>query len=259
MSVLQQDGALLPVEPWSVTTRFQPVASTGGVPLMHIVEHYGTPAYVVDEADVRERCRAFRTALPDAAILYAAKAFLCRAMVTWIRQEGLGLDVCSGGELAVARSVGFPAERIVLHGNAKTPHELLEAVEYGVGRIVVDNLAEITRLAALIPPGRQQKILLRAVPDIEAGAHAAVRTGGEGQKFGLSIASGDVAEAVDRVLRRPELEPAGLHCHLGSQIGAAEPYGRAVRVMVEQLARVRDTHGVVLPELDLVAVRPAPS
>ncbi|WP_344487301.1 diaminopimelate decarboxylase [Nonomuraea monospora] len=247
MHALHQDH----VEPWSATTRFQPVASTGGVPLMRIAERHGTPAYVVDEADVRERCRAFRAALPDATILYAAKAFLCRAMATWIRQEGLGLDVCSGGELAIARSVGFPAGRIVFHGNAKTPHELLEAVRYGVGRIVVDNLAEIVRLAALVPPGSRQKILLRVVPDIEAGACAAVRTGGEGQKFGLSIATGDLAAAVDRVLRRPELELAGLHCHLGSQIGAAEPYGRAVRVMVEQLARVRDTHGVVLPELDL--------
>ncbi|MFC4114494.1 diaminopimelate decarboxylase [Nonomuraea zeae] len=238
-------------EPWSATTRFHPYAATGGVPLMDVAERYGTPAYVVDEADLRGRCRAFRAALPDADILYAAKAFLCRAMATWIREEGLGLDVCSGGELAIARSVGFPAERIVFHGNAKTPHELLEAVEYGVGRIVVDNLAEIPRLAVLVPPGRRQKVLLRVIPDIEAGAHAAIRTGGEGQKFGLSIASGDAAAAVTRVLRQPELELVGLHCHLGSQIFAAEPYEQAARVMVEQLALVRDTYGIVLPQLDL--------
>ncbi|GAA3671381.1 diaminopimelate decarboxylase [Nonomuraea antimicrobica] len=253
--VLRRDpaGSRTPfaAEPWSATTRFQPVASTGGVPLMDIAERHGTPVYVVDETDVRARCRAFRTALPDADIVYAAKAFLCRAMATWIRQEGLGLDVCSGGELAIARSVGFPAERIVFHGNAKTPRELLDAVEYGVGRIVVDNLAEIPRLAGLVPPGRRQKVLLRVVPDIEAGAHASIRTGGEGQKFGLSIATGDAAAAVVRVLRQPELHLVGLHCHLGSQILAAEPYERAVRVMVEQLARIRDTYGIVLPELDL--------
>ncbi|WP_336206385.1 diaminopimelate decarboxylase [Nonomuraea sp. LPB2021202275-12-8] len=255
MCVLQQDQTghepQHAAEPWSATTHFGPVARTGGVPLMDIVERYGTPAYVVDETDVRERCRAFRAALPDADILYAAKAFLCRAMATWIRQEGLGLDVCSGGELAIARSVGFPAERIVFHGNAKTPQELVEAVDYGVGRIVVDNLAEIPRLAVLIPPGQRQKVLLRVVPDIAAGAHAAIRTGGEGQKFGLSIASGDAAAAVARVLRQPELELVGLHCHLGSQIRAGEPYEQAARIMIEQLARIRDTYGIVLPELDL--------
>ncbi|MGW0809841.1 diaminopimelate decarboxylase [Nonomuraea sp. NPDC002799] len=254
MCVLQQDQAgpeTSGAEPWSATTGFDPVARTGGVPLMDIAERYGTPAYVVDEADVRARCRAFRAALPDADVLYAAKAFLCRAMATWIRQEGLGLDVCSGGELAIARSVGFPAGRIVFHGNAKTPRELHEAVDYGVGRIVVDNLAEITRLAVLVPPGRRQDVLLRVVPDIEAGAHAAIRTGGEGQKFGLSIVSGDAAAAVVRVLRRPELRLVGLHCHLGSQIFAAEPYERAARLMVEQLAHIRDTYGIVLPQLDL--------
>ncbi|MEV0385473.1 diaminopimelate decarboxylase [Nonomuraea sp. NPDC050643] len=255
MCVLRQDQAAHEpppaAEPWSLTTRFRPVAATGGVPLMDIAERYGTPAYVVDEADVRGRCRAFRAALPDADILYAAKAFLCRAMATWIRQEGLGLDVCSGGELAIARSVGFPADRIVFHGNAKTPQELAEAVDYGVGRIVVDNLAEIPRLTALVPPGRRQQVLLRIVPDIEAGAHTAIRTGGEDQKFGLSIVAGDAAAAVARVLRQPELHLVGLHCHLGSQIFAAEPYERAVRVMVEQIARVRDTYGIVLPQLDL--------
>ncbi|MGW4959635.1 diaminopimelate decarboxylase [Nonomuraea sp. NPDC004186] len=238
-------------EPWSATTGFRPVAATGGVPLMDIVERFGTPAYVVDEADVRRRCRAFRAALPEADIRYAAKAFLCRAMATWIREEGLGLDVCSGGELATARSVGFPAERIVFHGNAKTPHELAEAVHYGVGRIVVDNLAEVARLAMLVPHGHRQKVLLRVIPDIEAGACAAIRTGGEGQKFGLSIASGDAAAAVARVLRQPELRLAGLHCHLGSQIHTTEPYEQAARVMVEQLAAIRDTYGIVLPELDL--------
>ncbi|MET7332701.1 diaminopimelate decarboxylase [Nonomuraea sp. NPDC005650] len=238
-------------EPWPATTGFRPVAATGGVPLMDIVERFGTPAYVVDEADVRGRCRAWRTALPDADILYAAKAFLCRAMATWIRQEGLGLDVCSGGELAIARSVGFPAERIVFHGNAKTPHELAEAVEYGVGRIVVDNLAEIPRLAMLVPPGSRQKVLLRIIPDVEAGAHAAIRTGGQDQKFGLSLDSGEAGAAVARVLRQPELRLAGLHCHVGSQIRTTEPYERAVRIMAEQLAAIRDTYKIVLPQLDL--------
>jgi diaminopimelate decarboxylase len=252
MCLLQQDLAAQDTSgPWSATTVFTPAAETGGVPLMEIVERFGTPAYVVDEADLRGRCRAFKDALPGADVAYAAKAFLCRAVASWIVEEGLSLDVCSGGELAIARSIGFPADRVIFHGNAKTPRELQEAVDDGVGRIVIDNLAEIARLAVLVPQGRRQKVLLRVIPDIEAGAHAAVRTGGEGQKFGLSIASGDAAVAVARVLGQPSLELVGLHCHLGSQIDEVGPYVRAVRIMVEQYARIRDTHGVVLPELDL--------
>ncbi|MEZ0075926.1 diaminopimelate decarboxylase [Planotetraspora sp. GP83] len=239
--------------PWSGTTRFTADggATVGGVPLTEIAARFGTPAYVLDETDVRLRCRAYKAALPGAEITYAAKAFLCRAMASWMRSEGLGLDVCSAGELTVARSAGFPAERIVFHGNAKTPEELRMAVDEGVGRVVVDNIAEINRLAGLVPLGRRQKVLVRVIPDIEAGAHAAIRTGGEHQKFGLSIAAGGAGDAVARVLAQPRLELAGLHCHLGSQICTAEPYERAARVLVEQLARIRDTYGVVLPELDL--------
>lgn len=249
------DGVLplLPHDPWPSSARPQPDGDllVGGVSLAGIARRFGTPAYVLDEDDVRRRCRAFTAALPGGRVAYAGKAFLCRAMADWVRTEGLDLDVCSGGELAIARSVGFPGERIVFHGNAKTPQELREAVEYGVGRIVIDNLAEIARLAMLTPPGRRQGVLLRVVPDVDAGAHPAVRTGGEDQKFGLSLASGDAAMAVARILGQPELRLLGLHCHIGSQITEVEPYERAARVMVTQLARIRDTHGVVLPELDL--------
>jgi diaminopimelate decarboxylase len=226
-------------------------AAIGGLDLIEVAKRFGTPAYVMDETDVRLRCRTYRAALPEAEIVYAAKAFLCRAMAGWIRTEGLGLDVCSGGELAVARSVGFPGSKIIFHGNAKTPQELRAAIDAGVGRIVVDNIAEINRLAALIPAGRRQKVLVRVVPDIEAGACAAIRTGGEDQQFGLSIATGAAGDAVSRVLAQPRLELAGLHCHLGSQITGVEPYEQAARVLVEQLARIRDAHGVVLPQLDL--------
>ncbi|WP_214109822.1 diaminopimelate decarboxylase [Acrocarpospora catenulata] len=254
MCVLLQDLTRQPTaaspDPWPTTTLFaEGQATCGGVPLHEIAERFGTPAYVVDEADIRLRCRDYRTALPDATIAYAAKAFLCRGMADWIRREGLALDVCSAGELAIARSTGFPTERMIFHGNAKTPAELREAI--GVGRIVIDNLAEIHRLAALVPPGRRQRVLIRVIPDIEAGGHPKIRTGAEGQKFGLSIADGEADAAVDRVLGQPELELVGLHCHLGSQIASAEPYRRAARIMVEQLARIRDRHGVVLPELDL--------
>ncbi|MEO3870034.1 diaminopimelate decarboxylase [Nonomuraea sp. B12E4] len=251
MDVLDRAQAL--GAPWAPSMRSLPDgdADLAGVSLMELVRRFGTPAYVLDEAEVRRRCRAYRAALPNADIMYAAKAFLCRAMVSWVRSEGLGLDVCSGGELALALASGFPAGRIVFHGNAKTPRELHEAVDAGVGRIVIDNLAEINHLAALIPAGHRQKVLIRVIPDIEAGAYAAIRTGGEDQKFGLSMAGGSAAEAVHRVLDQRGLELAGLHCHLGSQISEVEPYELAARTMVEQLARIRETRGVALPELDL--------
>jgi diaminopimelate decarboxylase len=239
--------------PWSATTRFRPDGSAviGDVSLLDLATRFGTPAYIMDETDVRLRCRSYRAALPGVEIAYAAKAFLCRAMAGWVRSEGLSLDVCSGGELAVARSVGFPAGDIIFHGNAKTPHELHEAVRQGVGRIVVDNAAEINRLAALVPLGVRQKVLIRVIPDIEAGAHAAIRTGGEDQKFGLSIMGGAAGDAVSRVLRQSRLELVGLHCHIGSQIVTARPYEEAARIMVEQLVRIREAHGVTLEQLDL--------
>ncbi|GAA0386469.1 diaminopimelate decarboxylase [Microbispora corallina] len=239
--------------PWPATMRFTAGgrAALGGVDLMEVVRRFGTPAYVMDEADVRLRCRAYRSALPRAEIAYAAKAFWCRAMAAWVRSEGLSLDVCSAGELAVARSAGFPADRIILHGNAKTPADLRAAVDERVGRVVIDDIAEINRLAALVPAGTRQKVLVRVIPDIEAGAHAAIRTGGEDHKFGLSIGGGAAGEAVSRILAQPRLELVGLHCHLGSQIADAAPYEEAARVLVEQLARIRDAHGVVLPQLDL--------
>ncbi|MGW0593069.1 diaminopimelate decarboxylase [Streptosporangium sp. NPDC002607] len=257
MCTLEQDLANQSTDrsrgPWSATTLFPDTgdATTGDASLTEIARRYGTPAYVVDEADVRQRCRDYVTAFPGATIAYAAKAFLCRAMATWIREEGLSLGVCSAGELAIARSVGFPAERIIFHGNAKTPRELHDAVEYGIGRLVVGNLTEIPRIAALVPVGRRQKVLVRVIPDVEAGAHSAIRADGEDQKFGLSIVAGEAGAAVTRVLEQPGLNLVGLHCHLGSQISTAEPYEQAARIMVRQLAHIRDTHGVVLPELGL--------
>jgi diaminopimelate decarboxylase len=154
----------------------------GGVRLAEIAAAYGTPAYVLDEADVRARCRAYRAALPEAEIAYAGKAFLSRAMIKWVEQEGLSLDVCSGGELALARHVGFPPERIVLHGNAKTPQDVHDALAYGVGRIVVDSSYEITQLAVAANPARPQKVLIRVTPGIDAHTHRAVATGSSGSR-----------------------------------------------------------------------------
>ncbi|MEU7104090.1 diaminopimelate decarboxylase [Streptomyces sp. NPDC046215] len=251
MPPLPDEPAPAPV--WPASTRPLPDGglAVGGVPLAELADRFGTPAYVIDEDEVRLRARAWRTALPHADVAYAGKAFLTRAMIRWIEEEGLSLDVCSAGELGLAALAGFPAERIVLHGNAKSPDDLRTALRLGVGRIVIDSTGEIARLAALVPPGARQRVLLRVVPGVAAGAHAAVRTGVEGQKFGLPVAGGEAEDAVARILGQPRLELVGLHCHLGSQISGLEPYVTAVQRIVPLLARLRDRHGVTFPELDL--------
>ncbi|MFE3628408.1 diaminopimelate decarboxylase [Streptomyces goshikiensis] len=235
--------------------------SVGGVPLAEIADRFDTPVYVLDEGEVRARCRTYRDAFPDAEVLYAAKAFLSRAMVRWVNEEGLGLDVCSAGELELAVTAGFPPERMVLHGNAKSPHDIEAALRLGVGRIVIDGPSEIARLAAMVGTGGSQKVMVRVVPGITAGGHEKIRTGTDGQKFGLSLTDGSAQHAIARVLGQPQLELTGLHCHIGSQITEVKPYLAAVRRMVGLMARVRDAHGVVLPELDMggghgIAYRP---
>ncbi|WP_217428026.1 diaminopimelate decarboxylase [Microlunatus speluncae] len=225
--------------------------SVGGVPLAAIAAEFGTPAYVLDEAEIRRRCRDYRRIFPGTEIAYAAKAFLCRGLVTWLADEGLGLDACSAGELELAVAAGMPAERILLHGNAKSPADLDAAVRLGVGRIVLDSCSELPALAARIPLGRRQRVLLRVTPDVAAGAHPAIRTGSDGQKFGLPLSDGSAEHAIGRILRQPELELTGLHCHLGSQITTVRPYVLAVRRMVGLLGRIRRRFGAVLPELDL--------
>jgi diaminopimelate decarboxylase len=221
----------------------------GGVSMTKVAAMFGTPAYVLDEDEVRARCRAYRAALPDVEISYASKALLTRAVARWVREEGLGLDVCSAGELAVARLAGFPGERITMHGNAKTPEDLKAAAAGHVGRVVVDSLDEIEQLAA-VAPARQQ-VLVRVTPGVDGHTHHAISTGVEDQKFGLSLAGGAAAEAVRRVLAHPALELAGLHCHLGSQITRVAAFEEAARRMVGLLAAIRDEDGVVPPVLNM--------
>jgi diaminopimelate decarboxylase len=246
-------GDLPDLSVWPGTARLLPDGdvSVGGVCLADVAERFGTPTYVLDETEVRTRARAYRAAFPGAAVHYAAKAFLSRTVARWMHEEGLGIDACSGGEARLATAAGIPADEVLLHGSAKTPTDLRAALRLGVGRIVVDGLAEIPQLASQIPAGRRQKLLIRVLPGISAGAHPAVRTGTTDQHFGLSPADGTLAAAVARVLAQPSLELVGLHCHLGSQITAVEPYLQAVTRMVALTAMVRDRTGVVLPELDL--------
>jgi diaminopimelate decarboxylase len=227
---------------WPLTA--EPAVSVGGVRLAEIAELFGTPTYVLDEEHVRVRCREYTKAMAPHEVAYAGKAFWCRAMARWIAEEGLSLDVCSEGELVVAGAVGFPAGRILLHGNGKTQHDLSAALDYGVGRIVVDSPGEVGQLAALAE--QRQKVLLRVTPGVDAHVHQAVTTGTEGQKFGLSIASGDAADVARRILRQPSLDLAGLHCHLGSQITSLDAYETAARRLVAFMAKLGG-----LPELNL--------
>jgi diaminopimelate decarboxylase len=228
------------------------VMAIGGVRLDALAAEYGTPAYVLDEADFRDRCRAWRRAFGTGDVFYAGKAFLCRTIARWVDEEGLSLDVCTGGELAIAESVAFPAERLLFHGNNKSVAELRRAVAYRVGRIVLDSFVEIDRLAAVAAEaGIRQRVYIRVTPGVEAHTHEYVSTGQEDQKFGFSLASGAAAEAVRHVLDRPELELAGLHAHIGSQIFDTAGFGLAAHRMIGLLAQLRHDHGVELPELDL--------
>lgn len=221
-------------------------------PVSHLAARFGTPSYFIDEQQVRETAREYRRALPDVEVAYASKALCTRAVLRWIAEEGLSLDTCSAGEIAVARSIGFPADRVLLHGNAKTPEDLKAALGYGVRRIVVDSLDEIGQLGSLAHGA--QEVLIRVTPGVAAGAHAAISTGTEGQKFGFSLLSGvpdNVDAAVEAVLAQPGLRLAGLHCHIGSQVSRVDRYEAAARRMAQTVVRIRGTHGVTLRELDL--------
>jgi diaminopimelate decarboxylase len=212
----------------------------GGVDVLELVQEVGTPAFIYDEEHLRRRCQEARQAFgPRAA--YASKAFLCKAMAALAYEEGLCIDVSTGGELAVALATGVPGERLVLHGNNKSEAELEDAIAAGVGRIVVDSFDEIDRLArvlsrpdpsqggALRPP---PSVLVRVTPGIEAHTHEYVMTGQEDSKFGFGLTSGAAAEAIER-LRHPTscVRLVGIHSHIGSQIFALESFQQALAVL----------------------------
>ncbi|MCZ7416523.1 MULTISPECIES: diaminopimelate decarboxylase [unclassified Streptomyces] len=240
---------------WSRTTTRDErgVLTVGGTSVLDLAAEFGTPAFFLDEADFRARCRAWRDAFgEDADVFYAGKAFLCRAVVRWLREEGLNLDVCSGGELATALAAGMPPERIALHGNNKSTAELRRAVEAGVGRIVVDSFQEIARVAHLAGElGRRQRVQIRVTVGVEAHTHEFIATAHEDQKFGIPLAEGQAAEAVRRALKLDALELVGIHSHIGSQIFDTSGFEVAAHRVVSLLRDVRDEHGVELPEIDL--------
>ncbi|HEX3782467.1 MAG TPA: diaminopimelate decarboxylase [Pseudonocardiaceae bacterium] len=221
------------------------VVRLAGVDVRDLAERYGTPLFVLDEADFRARCREHAEAFGDPALVhYASKAFLSVRVAKWVAEEGLSLDVCSGGELAIALRAGFPAERINLHGNNKSTAELTTAVTVGVGVVVVDSFFEIARLDALATErGVVQPVMVRATVGVEAHTHEFIATAHEDQKFGFSIASGDAAEAVRRILKGGGLKLVGLHSHIGSQIYDTNGFEVAAHRVIGLLAAIRDEHG----------------
>ncbi|MEW2348880.1 diaminopimelate decarboxylase [Streptomyces sp. NPDC006684] len=227
--------------------------SVGGVPVTRLAEEFGTPAYFLDEEDFRARCRDWRSAFGEGAdVFYAGKAFLSRAVVRWLHEEGLNLDVCSGGELLTALDAGMPAARIAFHGNNKTAAEIERAVATGVGRIVVDSFQELVRVAHTAQAlGRVQRVQIRVTVGVEAHTHEFIATAHEDQKFGLALAGGQAAEAVRRALTLDGIELVGIHSHIGSQIFDMAGFEVSARRVVGLLAEIRDEHGVELPEIDL--------
>ncbi len=225
----------------------------GGCDLVELAEAHGTPLFVYDEAHLRAACREAVAAWGD-GVAYATKAFLCLAMARLAHEEGMCLDVATGGELHVALAAGVPAGRLVLHGNNKSTAELAAALSVGVGRIVVDSFDEIDRLEALVadppeldgspedgaaPPRWRPRVLARITPGVEVHTHEFVRTGQEDSKFGFGLASGAAARAVTRLAdldARGVVEFVGIHAHLGSQVFALAPFAQAIHVLADFFA-----------------------
>ena len=211
---------------WPLTAHVDELGQlcVGGVPLTVIADEFGTPSYVIGEADFRHRIQRYRAALPEVRVTYAGKALLTSTIARWVAEEGAGLGVCSRGELATALVAGVEPNRMILHGKAMTPNELSKAVSVGVGRIVVDSPAQVPFLATATR--RPQSVQVRVAPDVAAAA-------------------------VERILDHPLLYLAGLYCDIGSQVTDASLYGEAIRRMVPLMAGVRARHGVILTELNI--------
>jgi diaminopimelate decarboxylase len=205
--------------------------SVGGCDLSALAAEHGTPLFVYDEAHLRARCREAVAAFPD-GVAYATKAFLCGAMARLAHDEGLLLDVATGGEIHVSLAAGVPASRLVFHGNNKSPNELRKALEAGVGRIVIDSLVEMDRIEALVTAGAPRPtVLIRINPGIEAHTHEYLRTGGADSKFGITTEGGQAKQAVARASASSAMDLIGIHAHVGSQVFDVVSFERAIEVI----------------------------
>jgi diaminopimelate decarboxylase len=232
--------------------------SLSGIPAAQLAKEFGTPAFFLDEDAYRSRALAWQNGLQSefganaGTIYYAAKSFICTAVAQWIAEIGIGIDVCTGGELAAALAGGIDPQKIEVHGNNKSVSEIDRALSVGVKTIVMDSLFEIERVAAAAKKhGVRQAVMLRLTPGIEAHTHEKISTAHEDVKFGFSIASGAAWSAVEAVAAHPELELRGVHCHIGSQIFGSEAHEIATDRLMGFMAKYRDAYGAELPELDL--------
>ncbi len=224
---------LLPVTSEVVDGRL----TVGGCDLVELAERYGTPLFVYDESHLRRRCREAWTAF-GGGVSYAAKAFLCVAMAKLVESEGLGMDVATGGELAVALRAGFPPSRLVFHGNNKSTEELAMAIEAGVGRVAVDSFDEMDRIDRLYSRrgGAPVDVLVRITPGVDAHTHEFVATGHNDTKFGFTVSSGAAAQAVRRAEASPSMRARGVHAHIGSQVFRLDSFREAARIVARMAA-----------------------
>lgn len=241
---------------WPVTTRRNShgAMAIGGVSLVDLAAEFGTPVYIYDEQTLRQTARRFRDALtreyPKSRVVYAAKAFLTTAIVQMLHEEGLGLDVVSGGELAVGVRSGMPPGEISLHGNNRSREELREALDAGIGLVVIDNDHDIDLLVSLVV-GRKSpiQVMLRINPGVDVHTHLKISTGLVDSKFGLPVMSGQAATAVERLAGEPWLDLVGYHAHVGSQLFEPEATVSAIDELLAFAAAMRDRHGVACRHL----------
>lgn len=244
---------------WSKNVSFESgVLHLSGISAAKLAQEFGTPAFFLDEEAFKARALAWNNGLRNefgnhaGTIFYAAKSFISTAVARWIEEIGIGIDVCTGGELAVALAGGINPARIEVHGNNKSVAEIERAVAVGVKTIVIDSLFEIERVAAAAKRyGVRQAVMIRLIPGVQAQTHEKISTAHEDVKFGFSIASGAAWQAVQKVQAHPELELLGVHCHIGSQIFGSDAHEIATDRLMEFMGRYRDEYEVELPELDL--------
>lgn len=231
--------------------------AVGDIDTVELAKQYGTPLYVMDEDLIRKACRRFKKSIDsyyggEGLVCYASKAFCCKAVCRIMKEEGIGLDVVSGGELFTAASVDFPMENVCFHGNNKTDEELALAVEKKVGRIVVDNIFELERLNKIAEKsGVTANIMYRIKPGIDAHTHNFVKTGQIDSKFGFALETGEAFEAVKKAISLKNINLAGLHCHIGSQIFDIDPFVHAAEVMLGFISQIKDELGFEIKQLNL--------
>ena len=230
--------------------------SIAGCSAQSLVKEFGSPLFVIDQDDFYARTNAWRESLISAFgggnLYYAAKSFICVEVAKWLMELKVNLDVCTGGELAVALAANFPAERIEFHGNNKSIAELEMAVNAGVGTIVIDSFIEIERVAQVAKAaGKVQKVYVRLTPGVEAHTHEFISTAHEDVKFGFSIASGAAMQAIEKCMAESSLQLAGVHCHIGSQIFEVDGFTMAAQRLISVLAAFRDKFKKELPELNI--------